>query len=416
MEMNKFFEPKSIAIIGASEEKGKVGNSLIEKLLKFQGEIIPINPKHEFIFGKKSYSSVVDYPNEIDLAIIAIPSEFVNSVLEQCGKKKIQKVIIISAGFSESGNYKLEEQILKTSEKYKINILGPNCFGISNPELNLDTTFANSVAESGKISMISQSGALWSYIADLSKTSKIGICKFASLGNMAQLNFADFLEYLEEDEKTKRIILYIESLGKKEQGKRFIELAKKSKKEIIVVKAGSSKQGAEATISHTASLASEFKIYQGAFKQANIKQVSSLSEAFGIKSEIPSLIKEIKKIKNPKVAIVTNAGGAGALITDFCEANSIEVAIGPIDLIGTAKAEDYKNKILEISKIKNINAIIAILTPQTMSEPTKTAEEIIKIHKQEKIKIVPCFLGDISVKESKELFKKNKIQCFTKCI
>ncbi len=406
-DLDNFFTPKSIAIIGASENPEKVGNTLLLKLWNYKGKIIPVNPQHPRVMGKQAYTSVLKYPEEIDLAIIAIPSTLVNSALEECGKKSIKNVIIISAGFSETGNNELENQLVETAKKYSIKILGPNCFGVTNPSEELDTTFANSKTKKGSIAFVAQSGALWSYLADIN----LPVSKYISLGNMASLEFTDFIKYLEEDKETKKIVLYIEKL---KRGKEFIELCKKSKKEIVVIKAGKTEKGNEATISHTASLATDFKIYQSAFKQAKVKQVSSLSEAFGIKSDLPELIKEIKQIKEPKISIITNAGGAGALLTDLLGANKINVVNAPEDLIGTAIAKDYESAINRELKTKRSNVILVLLTPQTMSQPLETAKAIIKINRTKKI--IACFLGEKSIIESKELLKKNKISIYTKCI
>lgn len=392
--------PKSIAVIGASEHPGKVGNVLVKKLLKFKGEVIPVNIEHDIVYGKKSYVSVLDYKKKIDLAIIAIPAKAVKKVLEECGKKGIKNIIIISAGFSEIGNAKEEKEIIQIGKEYKMNILGPNCFGIANPYLKLDATFSNLNAQEGNIAFIAQSGALWSYLADISNSNKkIGFSAYISLGNMADLEFDDFIEYFSKDRKTKKIILYIEKL---KDGKRFIEACKRSKKQIIAIKAGRTKAGTEATLSHTGSLATDFEIYKGIFKQAGIKSENSLSSAFGIKrSEI--------KPKGKNVAIVTNAGGAGALLTDYLIEKKYSVN-KPIDLIGTALAEDYKGA---FNKLKNsgIDSVIAVLTPQSMSQPEETAQEIIKFSKFKPI--IALFLGRNSIKTAKKILEKNKIPCFT---
>ncbi len=399
-EVKGILNPKSIAVIGASEHPGKVGNVLMKKLLKFNGEVIPINIEHDIVYGKKSYVSVLDYRKKIDLAIIAIPAKAVKKVLKECGKKGIKNIIIISAGFSEIGNAKEEKEITQIGEKYKMNILGPNCFGIANPYLKLDATFSNLNAHGGNIAFIAQSGALWSYLADISDSNKkIGFSAYISLGNMADLEFDDFIEYFSKDKKTKKIILYIEKL---KDGKRFIEACKRSKKQIIAIKAGRTKAGTEATLSHTGSLATDFEIYKGIFKQAGIKSENSLSSAFGIKrSEI--------KPRGKNVAIVTNAGGAGALLTDYLIEKKYNIN-KPIDLIGTALAEDYKRA---FNKLKNsgIDSVIAVLTPQSMSQPEETAREIIKFSKFKPI--IALFLGRNSIKIAKQILEKNKIPCFT---
>ncbi len=396
--LKKFFEPKTIAVIGASNHPGKVGYVLMQKLSKFKGEIIPINMNHDKILGKKVYGSLKEYPKEIDLAIIAIPAKKVKEVFEECARKKIRNVIIISSGFSEIGDKTSERELLRISKEKKINLLGPNCFGVANPYTELDTTFANSSVKKGDTAFISQSGALWSYIADLSSLKQMpGFSGFVSLGNMADLNFSDFIEYFNKDKNTKKIILYIEKL---KQGKRFIKVCKKSKKEIIVIKAGKSQKGVEATISHTGSLATDYEIYKGAFKQANIKFVNSLSQAFNLKTEFP-------KMPKTKTAIITNAGGAGALIVDHLAKQKINTE-NPIDLLGTAQPEDYK-KTLE--GLKDFRSIVVILTPQTMSHPEETAKVLAE--SSQKKRIIAFFLGNSSIKKAKNILKKAGIPCFT---
>ncbi len=400
-KLDAFFNPKTIAVIGASKHPRKVGYVLMEKLSKFQGEVIPISIKHKEIFGRKAYNSIIEYLGEIDLVIIAIPAKFVKNILEECREKKIKNVIIISAGFSEVGNKELEQEIIKIVEKNQINLLGPNCFGIANPYLNLDTTFASTSPKKGNVAFISQSGALWSYLSDISASNEgFGFSGFVSLGNMADLDFSDFIEYFDKDKKTKKIILYIEKL---KNGKRFIDICKKSKKEIIVVKAGKTERGSEATISHTGSLATDFEIYKGAFKQAKVKLIDSLSSAFGLNKKI-----KLSLDKKRKVKIITNAGGAAALITDYLVKKGFEVE-PPLDIIGTALAKDYE---LALDKFKKRNYnFVVILTPQRMSEPEKTAEVIVNFSKSQKITAI--FLGANSIKRAKALLIKNKIDCIT---
>ncbi len=397
---DSLLNPKSIAVIGASEHPGKVGNILMKKLLNFRGEVIPVNVEHDVVYGKKAYASVLDYEKKVDLAIIAIPAKFVIRVLEECVKKKIKNMIIISAGFSEIGNVNAEEKIVKLGRKYGVNILGPNCFGIANPHKDLDTTFSCLSAKKGNIAFIAQSGALWSYISDVSSSWKeLGFSAYISLGDMADLEFDDFIEYFNRDSRTKEIVLYIETL---KDGKRFIEACKKSRKKIVAVKSGRTKVGSEATLSHTGSLATDFEIYRGAFRQAGIELKKSLAEAFDIR------MKEIKP-RGKRVAIVTNAGGAGALMTDYLIERGYN-AEKPIDLLGTALAEDY-GKAFEKLKNSSVDSVVAILTPQSMSEPEKTAEEIIKFSKHKSV--IALFLGRKSIQKARNMLKKNRIQCFT---
>jgi acetyltransferase len=395
--LKNFINPKTIAVVGASNNPDKVGGILMKKLSKFKGKVIPINPKHKKILNKKSYSSLLKYPENIDLVIIVVSAPLVEKILNECGEKKIKNVIVISAGFSEIKNFKLEEKIKEVAKKYNINLLGPNCFGIANPYLNLDATFSMTSSKKGDIAFLSQSGALWSYISDF---KNIGFSGFVSLGNMADLSFVDFIKYFNEDEKTKTIILYIEKLKK---GKEFIELCKKVKKEIIVIKAGKTKKGGEATISHTGSLAVDYEIYKGAFKQAKVKSANSLMSAINY-----SKLKI--KPKGKRVLILTNAGGAGALAVDYCIKNKLEVVNHPIDLLGTAQSNDYKKALNKLKNKKHYDSILVILTPQKMSELKKVAQVICEFAKTKPV--IPCFLGQESIKDSKNIFKKNNVLFF----
>ena len=398
-EIRNFFNPKKIAVIGASDNPEKIGNILMKKLKNFKGEIIPINPNKKIIENLNVYSNVLKYPKEIDLAIIATPAKTVNKILKQCGKKKIKNIVIISAGFSETNNENLTKKMLKLKEKYKLNILGPNCFGFFNPNLNLDLTFAKSTPSKGHTAFISQSGALWSYISDLN----IEYSGFVSLGNMVDIEFSDFLEYFEKDRNTKKIICYVEKL---KEGRRFIEIAKKLKKEVRIIKAGKTERGKKVTLSHTGSLATDFEVYKGAFEQGGINLEKSLSSALKIKKE-----NLISRLIFKKVIIITNAGGAAGLITDELTSKEFEID-KVIDILGTAKSSDYERTLKNFENYEG--NILVILTPQTMSEPEQTARIICQ---QPNIKkIIPIFLGENSIKEALKIFKQNNVKVLTKCV
>ena len=404
MSLENFLNPKSIAIIGASEHKDKVGYALMENLDGFKGKIVPINPKHSVIFGLKSYRSVLDYRGKIDLCIIAVPAKFVAGVLNECGRKGIKSVIVISSGFSEQGNVEEEKKILKVAKKYGIRILGPNCFGIANPYVDMDTTFSRSYVKKGGIAFISQSGALWSYISDFASANNIGFSGYVSLGNMSDLEFSDFIEYFSKDRKTKYIVLYVEKLKK---GKRFLEVVKKCKKSIYVVKAGSSKEGSEAAFSHTGSLATDYEIYKGIFKQGGVVLKKSLVEILQLITK-KKFSNRIKKLKIKEATIVTNAGGAGALASDYLSNSGVKVK-GTYDILGTAVDKDYKKALV---KYGCKDTTIVILTPQTMSHILETAQEVINFKKKTKKKIVGLFLGGKVVKKACMFLEKNGISCF----
>jgi len=398
-DLDLFFNPKTIAIVGASNTPGKVGNILMNKLNKFKGTVVPIN-QNDLIVGKKeAYKRLTDYDGKIDLAVIATPTKTVLKILKDVKEKNIKNVIIITAGFSEIGNKKEEIKISKFAKENKINIFGPNCFGITNSEKNIDLTFSKETPSAGDTVFISQSGALGSFVMDLN----IPLRAFISLGNMSDLTFADIIEYFNNDKKTKKIVLYVERL---KQGRKFIDVCKKSKKEIIVVKSGKTNTGQKATMSHTGSLATGFAIYQGAFVQAKVKYANSLTAAFGLKKE-----SVVKALKGKNIAIITNAGGAGALLTDELEDAGFKI-FGPKDILGTATPNDYKRS---LHKIRNpYSNIIVAFTPQTMSDATNTAKAICQ--SRWKDKIIAVFLGEKSIKDAKEILKGNGVPVYTRCV
>lgn len=398
-ELDLFFNPKTIAVIGASNNPAKVGNILIRKLKKFKGNIVPVNLKEEMIENFPSYRKLKDYKHKIDLVVIATPRKTFKKILKDIKKKQIKNVIIITAGFGETGNKKEEDKIIKWGKENDINILGPNCFGFVNSKLNLDLTFSKSATKDGDTVFLSQSGALGSFIMD----TDIKLRAFISLGNMIDLDFSDFIEYFNHDKKTKKIVLYIEKL---KEGKRFIEVCRNSKKEIIVVKSGKTEKGKKATMSHTGSIGSDFDIYKGAFKQAKVKYSKSLSAAFGLKKE------NIKsKLTGKNIAIITNAGGAGVLLDDELIAEKFKVA-GPKDILGTATPNDYRRALHRISK--PYDNIVVIFTPQTMSNPDGVAKAIIE--SRWKKKIIAIFLGEKSIKKALKILKENKVTTFTRAI
>ncbi len=408
--LKEFFNPKTIAVIGASDHEEKVGGILSKKIMESKAKLIPINPKHEEIFGIKCYKNILDYSGKIDLAIIVIPSLFVVGAMNECAKKNIKNVIIVSAGFSEIGNTKGEQELIEIANKNNIRFIGPNCFGICNPYRELDTTFSATGPKKGNIAFISQSGALWSYLSDFCGDKKIGFSGFVSLGNMGDLGFNDFIEYFSEDKNTKNILLYVEKL---KDGKKFIKACKKCKKPIYAIKAGSSEVGSKAAFSHTASLASDYEIYRGAFKQAGVILCDSLLEA--LEKMTGKKIIDVKPnsvVIGKKVFIITNAGGAGALLSDYLSKKGFEVVKQPWDIIGTATGSDYFNALEKIKAETFYDSILVLLTPQSMTEIKKTAEAITTFRDFTKKSVVALFLGKEAVGEATPIFEEAGIPYF----
>jgi len=427
-DLNTLFNSKSIAIIGASSNPKKVGYALLKNLINSKANIFPINPKYDKILNKKCYKNVLSVSENIDTAIIAVPKIIVEKVLKECGEKKVKNVIIISSGYKEVGDIISENKLKSICEKYKMNLIGPNCLGVINTSNKMNASFFNGLPKKGKISFVSQSGALGVGILDYFIKKGFGLSKFISIGNMAGINFCDVIEYLIKDKETSVICLYIESL---KEGKRFMKLAKKSDKPIIVLKGGKSSEGSKAVSSHTGSMAGSKEIYEFAFKQAQVISAKTLTELF---DKALLIEKQGYNKKGRKTCIITNAGGPGILTTDYCEENKLvlpklpEKIIrelnnflpkawshhNPIDIVGDALAERYEKCFKTMAKCKLFENYIIILTPQTMTEPFKTAEKIIEFKKnlEKNTRVVACFIGGEKVEKAKEYLINNGIPCF----
>ena len=327
MDLSKFFKAKSIAIVGASKDPKKVGHVIFRNLVdgNFQGNVFLVNPNAYQILNKKVYKTLNNIEEEIELAIIAVPAKIVPGILKDCGKKKVQNVIIISSGFREIGNEKLENEVKLLLEKFKIKCIGVNCIGCFDAITRLDSLFLPRYRmkrpKPGGISFISQSGAIGSAILDLATTQNYGIGKFISYGNATNIDESDILEYLGEDKETKTICMYLEGI---KDGKKFLKIAKKVSKvkPIIALKAGITEQGKKASISHTGALAGEAEVYYAAFKQANIINASSLQDMFNF----ARILEKTIPAKGNKVQIITNGGGYGVLSTDEIIKNNLSLA------------------------------------------------------------------------------------------
>jgi acetyltransferase len=419
--------PKSIALIGASHKRGKVGNAIAKNLIKFKNSFF-VNPSLKSLLGKKCYSSILEIKPAVDMAVIAVKADIVPAVLEECGKKKVKTAVIISAGFSELGTQaskNLENSILGIAKEHRTRILGPNCLGIINPYIKLNSTFTSIPVKEGEIAFLSQSGALCSAVLDLAAQEDLGFSFFASVGNMSDLDFSDMIESLDKDSRTKVIVCYIEAL-KPDSGRRFIEVSKKCSKPIIVLKAGISQAGAKTALTHTGSLASSYEIYKAAFKEAGIIEAKSLTNALD-KAKFLSK----KKIEKKNVVILSNAGGPAVMAADYCEEFNISLAklpeniieklnkvlpatwnkSNPIDIIGDADSLRYKSALESLNF--DYDCLICILTPQEMSQPLETAKILADFEKKSKKPVIAAFLGGKRLAKASKLLNKANIPCFS---
>ncbi len=411
--LDKFFNPKSVAVIGASKQRGKVGFSILEALKDgYKGEIYPINPNEQEIMFLKVYRSVLEVKEPIDLAVIAVPKEVVTKVLKECVKKRVEAVVIVTSGYSEIGDRKAEEELLKTIKGSKTRIIGTNCLGVYDGSSQVDTLF---LPESklrrpleGSISFISQSGAFGSTLLDLIADQKIGIAKFISYGNQADLKDVDFLDYLGQDEKTKVIVMYMEGVS---DGRKFMEVARKvsAKKPVIIFKSGKTQKGSEAAASHTGSLAGSYNVYKAAFRQSGILEAETIEDIF----DFAKALEKQPVAKGAKIAVVTNGGGFGVIASDALVESKLELpefsaesvealkkvlpgygtVHNPLDLVGDADQERYRGALEILIKDKNIDGIIVISLFQTVSLNPSVIDVISEIKNKTKKPIVVCATG-----------------------
>jgi len=425
MSIKTLFEAESIAVVGASHQAHKVGHDIFRNLLVSRKKIYPINPNAKKILGKKCYPSVLAVKEKIDLAVIAVHATLVPKVMNECAKKGIKSVIIISAGFSEIGKTELEKNVFDIAKRNGIRILGPNCLGVIDTAQKFNATFFNKLPAKGDISFVSQSGALGVAVLDWAVKKKIGLSKFISIGNTLDINVHELIDYLNEDKNTKAICLYLEGLKK---GREFINSAKRSKKPIIVLKAGETASGLKAAASHTGALASEHAIYEGAFKQCGISQVNTLYQLFEVAQS--HVLKACPV--SLRALIITNAGGAGVIASDAFEKSGIEIAKipedlikyiskklppewshnNPVDVVGDALPERYEAVLNIAEKEHFYDLIFLILTPQTMTDPDKVAQVFVDFRKRTKKPCFACFMGGRSVDKAKNILSKNGILNF----
>jgi len=433
LRSGNFFCPCSIALIGASREKGKVGNIILENIINsgFKGKLFPVNPNADKIKGIKCYPSVLEIPSDIDLALMAIPARYVCRVLEDCSKKNVKWSIIISAGFKEAGvkGMKRESRLMEIARKYSIRILGPNCLGVIDNNCPLNATFSTSIPPGGKIGFLSQSGALGTSVLDWAKTGNIGFSKFVSLGNKADISENDIINEWEREKETTVITGYIEGV---KNGREFIKISSRvsKKKPIIIIKSGNTDAGARAVSSHTGTLAGSAKAYESAFKQAGIIRANTVKDFFNY--AVALSYQPLPKGK--KVAIITNAGGPGIMATDACEKNNITMSTlrtetieslkeflpgaanfyNPVDLLGDAVADRYRRALEVVMGDSNVDAVIVLLTPQGMTQPLEIARAIVDVAKRnvKNKTILTSFIGGNEVRKAVEFLSNQNIPNF----
>ena len=429
--LEKLFNPRSIAVVGASEEGGKVGNVIAKNLLNlgFPGEVFLVNPKHENMFGRKCYKNLDEIEKEIDLAVLAIPAEFVNDEIKKHASK-IKNYVVISAGFAEIGpiGKKRETDLSDIAKENDLNILGPNCLGFIVPELKLNASFAGGMPMNGNVAFVSQSGALAVALMDIAEKEKTKFSNIISIGNKMQLSEAEVLEYLATDQKTKVIGMYLESIR---DGRKFKEVSRivSAQKPVIILKAGKNVKTQKAISSHTGALAGDDDIISAVFRKNGVMRANDLEEFFNLFD----LIRNSEAPQKKGTVVVTNAGGVGVLTADAFSFKSIEFSNfseevkrklrqflpsessveNPIDLLGDAQADRYRKTLEVVSKLEEVASIICVLTPQDQTPVEEIAAEIIAFKNKTKKVIVTVFLGGTRVEKAISSLKENGICNFS---
>lgn len=413
--IDTLFSPESVAVIGASSKPEKLGYAVVKNLIdggfSSRGKVYPINPSATEILGLKTYPSVLEVPNPIDLAVIVIPYMQVPDALRTCGQKGIPSAIVISAGFREAGQEGLERELelVQICHEYKLRLIGPNCLGVIDSYTPLNATFAAGTPPSGPMAFMSQSGALGTAVLDIAMAGRLGLSKFVSLGNKADISEIDLLKTWVNDEHSKVILIYSEGMP---SGQEFIKVAREvtKVKPVVAIKSGVTQAGSRAVSSHTGSLAGSEQAYQAAFQQAGILRAESMESLF----DMALALGYQPPLKGDRIAIITNAGGPGILATDALEKSGLTLArfeletiyaleqylpdaasaANPVDVLGDARADRYQFALEKIAKDPNVDGIMVLLTPQAMTEIEATAEAIGSQAQHIELPILGCFMGE----------------------
>ncbi len=431
--LESIFRPKSVAVIGASTRKGTIGHEILHNIIinEFNGKVFPVNPKASVIHSIKCYSTVLDVPDAVDLALVIVPREAVPAVAEQCGQKGVKGLVVISAGFKEVGGkgIKLENEVVDICKKYGMRMIGPNCFGIVNtdPDYSLNCTFGKTKALQGKVGFISQSGALGEAIMNHAYELGLGFSMVASIGNKADISANEILEFWKDDPDTKVILLYLENFG---NPRIFTKIAREISrhKPIVAVKSGRTRQGAIAASSHTGALAELDVGVDALFDQCGVLRVSSVEELF----DVARAMANQPIPKGNRVAIVSNAGGPGLLATDALVNLGMDVApytgvtktklkkaisgLGnvnnPLDLVAGAGGSSFQKALSLIKNDKNFDSIIPIFVPPVTINQLEVAKSIHEGIKGTKKTVLACFMGAGEGSEGVNYLKQNGIPVY----
>ncbi|MEM3083629.1 MAG: acetate--CoA ligase family protein [Nitrososphaerales archaeon] len=435
MNLQRTISPRSVAILGASNRQGSVGNAVMLNILrgKFNGKIYPVNPSNSEVLGIKCYNNVIDIDDEIDLAVIITPRKVVPQVIDECGVKGVKGAVIISAGFKESGEEGrlLEKEVTEIARRYGIRIIGPNCVGMINadPKVSLNASFTKGMPKYGNITLVSQSGAICGAMLEYAKVRNIGFSKVFSLGNKADVNENDILAQLADDRSTQVILMYIEDLA---DGRQFIEIASRItsegdvRKPILALKVGESLVGAKAIASHTGALAGSAEAYNAVFAQAGVLRVETLEELFDY--AVAFAYQPIPPGEG--TVVVSNSGGPAVIVADTAARYNLRLTrlnkktlhklrsmlpetaslINPIDIVGDADHIRYYNALRAVLNDENVSSCIVLCTPALMLDVEALANAIVRINREFKEKtILSCILGVSDIERALKTLEENNI-------
>lgn len=434
MSMDKFFSPKSVAVVGASRSPGKPGHVIFRNFFEgaFEGKVYPVNPKAEELFGQKCYRSVTGIPGPVDLAIIVVPGPLVPQALKECGKKGIHAAVVISAGFKEIGNTRLEEEVQAIAKKHRIRLVGTNCIGIYDPYSGVDTIFNPRYKlerpGKGSIAYISQSGAIGTVMLDWMAMKGYNISRFVSYGNETDIGADELIDYLSKDKDTKVICSYFEGI---KDGRKFFDLARRlsRKKPILVQKGGTTAEGSTAVQSHTGSLAGSAEVFSAAFKQAGMIQADDMEEMF----DFARILSTQPLPKGKRVQVITDGGGFGVMAVDGIIKNRLELARmgkksvaelkkklppyfvikNPIDLTGNAESWHYAAAIEAAMKDPNTDMVMVIVLFQVPALTPEVTEVIMEANKEGTKPLVVVASGGRYTEVLKKSLEAGGVPCFS---
>jgi acetyltransferase len=429
--LTSLLDPKSIAIIGASETPGSIGETLVRNVLdsSFKGKVFFVNPKHEKVFGQKSYETVEAIPHRLDLAVICTRADTVPGIVDACGRAGTRAAIVLSGGFSETGprGANLERAVIENARRHRVRLLGPNCLGIIRPSAGLNLTFAHSNANAGTIGLISQSGALCTAILDWALPNNVGFSTVVSLGSEGDVDFGEILEYMVADPKTENIFLYIEGI---KNSRRFMSALRAAArcKPVLLIKVGKHPAGEQAVRSHSGAIVGADDVFDAALRRAGVVRLGTVGQMYAAAQALFSHFRP----RGNRLAIITNGGGPGVMAADHCCDIGIPLATplattlakldevlpenwskaNPIDVIGDADPARYGAALQVCLEDDQIDGVLVILTPQAMTDPTQAARVVIETARKTDKPVVTCWMGEEQVREARLLFKGAGIPTF----